>query len=248
MTYVNPGEPMKFIGKSKISKLHPQPNTIYPLIRLPQQCADVIGETAHIFQTEYEGEKAFFILLKNKETTKRKIIKEFIKSKPEIDLKSHLITVESKIDEIFALLFKNRDLINDNYHQNEMGSAGFGPATSAMSRRRHNQLDHEPLRVDIMLCLINLMSEFVLSIQRYSLAFLVVMSLLLSVLIRRYVAKYFIQARLLTDKLQGIEGRLGVRERASYLLNNKVNSRYHKQKLLTISLLMALFQPNTQET
>ena len=25
-----------------------------------------------------------------------------------------------------------------------MGSAGFEPATSAMSRRRHNQLDHEP--------------------------------------------------------------------------------------------------------
>ncbi len=104
---------MRYLGKSKISKLHPQPNTIYPLIRLPQQCADVIGETAHIFQTEHEGEKAFLILLKNKEITKRKIIKEIIKSKPEIDLKSHLITVESKIDEVLELLFRNRDLIED---------------------------------------------------------------------------------------------------------------------------------------
>jgi hypothetical protein len=101
---------MRYLGKSKISKLHPQPNTIYPLIRLPQQCADVIGVTAHIFQTEHEGEKAFLILLNNRETAKRKIIKEFIKSKPEIELKSHLITLESKIDEVYALLFKNRDL------------------------------------------------------------------------------------------------------------------------------------------
>jgi hypothetical protein len=38
--------------------------------------------------------------MKSKETTKRKIIKEIIKSKPEIDFKSHLITVESKINEI----------------------------------------------------------------------------------------------------------------------------------------------------
>jgi hypothetical protein len=109
---------MHYIGKSKISKLHPQPNTVYPLIRLPQQCNDVIGETAHIFQTEYQGEKAFFILLRNKETTKRKIIKEFIKSKPEIDLKSHLIIVESKIDEILKLLFSNQNLIEVKSQKN----------------------------------------------------------------------------------------------------------------------------------
>ncbi len=104
---------MRYIGKSKISKLRPQPNTGYPLIRLPQQCAEVIGETAHIFQMEHEGEKAFLILLKSNETTKRKVIKEFIKSKPEIDLKSHLITVESKIDEILTFLFNNQDLMDD---------------------------------------------------------------------------------------------------------------------------------------
>ena len=110
---------MHYIGKSKISKLHPQSNTVYPLIRLPQQCNDVIGETAHIFQTEYEGERAFLILLKNKETTKRKIIKEFIKSKPEIDLKSHLIIVESKIDEILKLLFSNQNQIEDELSKND---------------------------------------------------------------------------------------------------------------------------------
>jgi hypothetical protein len=88
---------MHYIGKSKVSKLHPQPNTVYPLIRLPQHCNDVIRETAHIFQTEYKGEKAFLILLKNKEATKRKIIKEFIKPKPEIDLTPHLLTLNQKL-------------------------------------------------------------------------------------------------------------------------------------------------------
>jgi len=45
----------------------------------------------YIFKTEYEGEKAFFILLKKKKKkTKRKNIKEFIKIKPEIDFKSSI--------------------------------------------------------------------------------------------------------------------------------------------------------------
>lgn len=32
------------------------------LIRLPQQCADIIEDAAHIFQTENDGGKAFLIL------------------------------------------------------------------------------------------------------------------------------------------------------------------------------------------
>ena len=40
-----------------------------------------------------------------------------------------------------------------------MGSGRFERPISAMSRRRHNQLDHEPLRLDTVLYLINLLSE-----------------------------------------------------------------------------------------
>ena len=121
---------MHYTGKSKISKLHPQPTKVYPLIRLPQQCNDVIGETAYIFQTEHEGERAFLILLRNKETTKRKIIKEFIKSKPEIDLKSHLLTVESKIDDILELLFRKKCETEDkpsNKPKKKRPRSGFEP-------------------------------------------------------------------------------------------------------------------------
>jgi hypothetical protein len=57
--------------------------------------------------------------LKNEETTKRKIIKEFIKSKPEIDIKSHLHIVESKIDEISKLLFSNQNLIEVEKEKND---------------------------------------------------------------------------------------------------------------------------------
>jgi len=71
---------MQLVGKSTMSKLHPQPNTIYPLIRLPQQCNDATGEAVYIFKTEYESEKAFFILLKNKENDKAKNYKRIYKN------------------------------------------------------------------------------------------------------------------------------------------------------------------------
>jgi hypothetical protein len=54
---------MKYVGKSKIGKVSPKPNVIYPFIRLPQQYIDAIGEKALIFETEHDGKKAFFISL-----------------------------------------------------------------------------------------------------------------------------------------------------------------------------------------
>jgi len=54
---------MRYIGKSKISKIHPKPNSSYPLLRLPQAFNDFVGETAHIFETDYEGKQAFIVVL-----------------------------------------------------------------------------------------------------------------------------------------------------------------------------------------
>lgn len=84
----------------------------------------------YIFQTEHGSERAFLILLKNKETTKRKIIKKFIKSNTEIDLKSHLLTVESKIDDILELLFKKKCVTEDkpsNKPKKKRWKSGFEP-------------------------------------------------------------------------------------------------------------------------
>jgi hypothetical protein len=54
---------MHYIGKSKISKIHPKPNNSYPLLRLPQAFNDFIGETTHIFETDHEGKQAFLVVL-----------------------------------------------------------------------------------------------------------------------------------------------------------------------------------------
>jgi hypothetical protein len=54
---------MRYVGKSKISKIYPKPNTSYPLLRLPQAFSDFVGETIHIFETEHNGKYAFLVVL-----------------------------------------------------------------------------------------------------------------------------------------------------------------------------------------
>jgi len=53
---------MQLIGKSKIGSLSARKGVSYPQLRLPQQCADVIGDTADIFETESDGKRAFLIV------------------------------------------------------------------------------------------------------------------------------------------------------------------------------------------
>jgi hypothetical protein len=53
---------MQHIGKSKIGSLSARKGVKYPQLRLPQQCADVIGDTAEIFETESDGKRAFLIV------------------------------------------------------------------------------------------------------------------------------------------------------------------------------------------
>jgi len=54
---------MERIGETKIGKLTPKPHLTYPLIRLPPKFADIIGKKAQIFEIEYEGSKAFLIVV-----------------------------------------------------------------------------------------------------------------------------------------------------------------------------------------
>jgi hypothetical protein len=53
---------MQHFGKSKIGSLSARKGVKYPQLRLPQQCADVIGDTAEIFETESDGKRAFLIV------------------------------------------------------------------------------------------------------------------------------------------------------------------------------------------
>ena len=58
---------MEYLGKTKIGRFSAKPNVIYPQLRLPQDCQNVIGETAYAYAAEHEGKKAFIFVLQDRE-------------------------------------------------------------------------------------------------------------------------------------------------------------------------------------
>ncbi len=53
---------MRFVGKSKISLLSAKKDKICPQIRLSPHLADTIGDIADVFETEFNGKRAFLIV------------------------------------------------------------------------------------------------------------------------------------------------------------------------------------------
>ena len=133
---------MHYIGKSKISPLYSKGRIIYPQIRLPQRYNDVIGETAHIFETEHNGEQAFLIVVGKDDKIEpaateigQKVLKPDLKVlKPDsgIGVESRLSALESKIDKLIELNFQNNELIEAKSPKKTMGSTGFEPVTFAV--------------------------------------------------------------------------------------------------------------------
>ena len=95
---------MRYIGKSKISTLHSKPDISYPLIRLPQLYKHLIGETAQIFMTDYEGKSGFLILLEERENDS-KVVKQSLETR----IESRLSAIVSKIEELSNFLLKNNN-------------------------------------------------------------------------------------------------------------------------------------------
>ena len=164
---INMGEFMDYIGKSKISPLYSKGRVIYPQIRLPQRYNDIIGETAHIFETEYGGKRAFFILtreLGEKESKyfKRgnKVLKtnaKVLKPQAEISIESRLSALESsidvvytKIDELNNFLLKNND---DNPHElSKKNSSKYLTLSTIGDRRGAKLLVRGRLSIRIEAC------------------------------------------------------------------------------------------------
>ena len=89
------GERMQYIGTSKISKLNPKPNLIYPLIRLPQRYKTVIGKTAHIYESSDEGQTNIVLVFDESEN-KEKVIQPVIKRNAESDFSLELRFLKKK--------------------------------------------------------------------------------------------------------------------------------------------------------
>ena len=113
---------MYYIGKSKISPLYSKGSIIYPQIRLPQRYKDIIGEDAHIFETEYSGKRAFFIITAELGDRENKLFEhvdkvlktdeKVLKLHSEKEVESRLSTLESNIEDIKQLIFQNNSIFN----------------------------------------------------------------------------------------------------------------------------------------
>ncbi len=57
-----PTPSVKKIGTTKVGRQVPKPGVVYPTIRLPQNCAHIIGEDVSIYATEFGGRQSFLIV------------------------------------------------------------------------------------------------------------------------------------------------------------------------------------------
>ena len=103
---------MRYIGKSKIGPLSARKGVTYPQLRLPQQCADIIGHTADIFETESEGKRVFLIVTDQVVPNFDSVLKqseEVLKQRPYRSSDQRLSAVESQIAELKSLLLEKEN-------------------------------------------------------------------------------------------------------------------------------------------
>jgi hypothetical protein len=124
------GECMHYVGTSKISKLNPKPNLIYPLIRLPQEFNTIIGKTAHIYESWEEGQKAIVLVfdeVESKETeNKRTVIQPVIKQNAESDFSARIEVLEEEIRQLRTLIEKEARLTSYIQKKDGLGRIRIG--------------------------------------------------------------------------------------------------------------------------
>jgi hypothetical protein len=112
---------MQYLGKTKVGKARPKPDTIYPTVRLPRKFINIIGETVHFYETQREGQEALLIVL-GKNKTRPMVIQPSCTT----DVKKSLSTVESQITELKSLILENTSCLQ-NLTKKEAPESGFEP-------------------------------------------------------------------------------------------------------------------------
>ena len=111
---------MRYVGKSKVTKLNAKAGVVYPLIRLPKTCADEIGKVAEIFETQHQNRRALLITFNDRvglseviqpESKVIQLLPEIIQPHCQRDLEARLCELESQIAELKSLLLENENKI-----------------------------------------------------------------------------------------------------------------------------------------
>ena len=93
---------MELLGKSKLTRLRAKPDISYTLIRLPQSELDHVGETGHIFKTEYNGKPMYVISLDKEFNGELKVVQSEEKS----DLEARIEVLEKKLNTLLESVKK----------------------------------------------------------------------------------------------------------------------------------------------
>ena len=102
---------MQHIGDSKIGTIKSKPNVKYPVIRLPQEYTQIIGQKAHVYKTDHNGEPAFFVVPYTEASAQSTAESKSRVSKLglETEAESCISALESQITELKSLLLANKN-------------------------------------------------------------------------------------------------------------------------------------------
>jgi len=81
------------------------------MIRLPQEYIQIIGQRAHIYKTDHDGQPAFLVVPYTQESAQPMAESKSKVSKPslETEAESRLSAIESQIAELKSLLLTNKN-------------------------------------------------------------------------------------------------------------------------------------------
>lgn len=104
---------MEYRGKTKITKHAARANYVYPRVRLPEQYAELIGETTYIFEDTYNGKKVFVLafdedfdgeVLDNKTPDVAQLLDLFVQLQSTANVTSQISVLEQKVETILEAL------------------------------------------------------------------------------------------------------------------------------------------------